>query len=264
MKNRISIVTPVYNRRDLVTRSINSSLKLINSGHALELIIVDDYSADDTVGLIKEQYSREISEGIIRLFPLGSNLGVTGAKNFGAAKSKGDYIVFMDSDDMFVNDAGKLIHNQLERIPNRPIYFFRCQNIDTGKLIGNEVDEYELTFKDYLNNGTPGECLPIINTTTFNMYPYEEALRGCEGTSYLKILKTKGSAYVSSEVVRGYMTEGDDRLSTRGNLSKRALFLFKYNIYLLRFFSDMTLNKFITVIAKISYYGSRALLNYVK
>lgn len=87
-----SIVIPTYNREKIISRAINSLLSQTFSD--FEIIIVDDGSKDDT-GIIIEGYKNPT----IKYFKT-ENFGVAHARNFGIKQAKGNYIGFLDSDDL--------------------------------------------------------------------------------------------------------------------------------------------------------------------
>jgi len=76
----VSIVTPTFNRKEILKRSINSSLELLWKNIVNEIIIVDDASTDGTVEFLNKKYYDEINKGVIKVFSLPTNIGVTGAK----------------------------------------------------------------------------------------------------------------------------------------------------------------------------------------
>lgn len=91
-KNKVSIILPVYNRCDCVAEAIESVLNQ-SYGH-YELIVVDDGSTDDTSRVLS-QYEDRIS---IIYQP---NMGAAAARNAGIRAAKGEYIAFIDSDDLW-------------------------------------------------------------------------------------------------------------------------------------------------------------------
>lgn len=236
----ISIVTPVYNRRIKVLDSINSSLELINSGYAREVIVIDDASTDNTYVNVKSTYSNEISKGILKLYQLSINSGVTGAKNFGASKASGDFVVFMDSDDIFLDGSGELMLSTIANNPTTHLFFFRCLDLSTKMLIGRKQQATDVGLKELLNYGTPGECLPIVSRNIFDKYPYDTDLRGGESLAYYRMLKSGYKAHISDIVVRGYCTNGLDRLSSQAAIRRRAKNLFFYNVRLFSFFAFLS------------------------
>ncbi|MPL68877.1 Undecaprenyl-phosphate 4-deoxy-4-formamido-L-arabinose transferase [bioreactor metagenome] len=90
----VSIIIPTYNRKEKLIRAIDSVLA--QTYKDFEIIIVDDGSTDGT----KDYLSKciEKNKGIIHYF-YKKNGGVSSARNFGIARSKGKYISFLDSDD---------------------------------------------------------------------------------------------------------------------------------------------------------------------
>ncbi|MFZ2447162.1 MAG: glycosyltransferase [Syntrophobacteraceae bacterium] len=95
----ISVIIPTYNRAEPVIEAVESVLAQRDVPQGLEIIVVDDGSTDGT----REALGR-FSEGIryIRR-PHG---GVSAARNQGIAESRGEYIAFLDSDDLWL--PGKL------------------------------------------------------------------------------------------------------------------------------------------------------------
>ncbi len=190
-KHFISIITPTYNRRNIISRSIDSSLELIKNGWAQELIIIDDASTDKTKEFLEEKYDVFLKKKQIKIIRLNKNLGVTGAKNIGAENSQGEWLIFMDSDDYFLTNCGNLINKELYRLSDYQIVFFRCHNMLDNRLIGHTREASEIKFYEMFTQGTPGECLPIVKREIILKYPYHEKLRGCEGLSYFKIIDSK-------------------------------------------------------------------------
>jgi len=103
---KISVIIPTYNRSGLVKDAIESVLQ--QSLTDFELLIVDDGSTDDTATVI-----RDISDRRIKYF-YKKNGGVSGARNFGLLKAKGEYIAFLDSDDLWPKDYLMTMLSHLE------------------------------------------------------------------------------------------------------------------------------------------------------
>lgn len=97
----VSIVIPTYNRRDLIGRALESVFSQSYGRENMEVIVVDDGSTDDTMEYIAQKYG----EKVICVKNMGGK-GPAGARNYGAALAKGEFIAFQDSDDEW--DAAKL------------------------------------------------------------------------------------------------------------------------------------------------------------
>ena len=89
----VSVVLPVYNRRDLVRRAIESVLA--QTAGDLELLVIDDCSTDGTPEVVAEY----CTDPRVRLHRNTDNLGAAGARNRGIDLARGRYVAFQDSDD---------------------------------------------------------------------------------------------------------------------------------------------------------------------
>ncbi|NJL01798.1 MAG: glycosyltransferase [Spirulinaceae cyanobacterium SM2_1_0] len=94
----ISIVTPAYNAQQTIGATIESVLA--QTYRDFELIIVDDGSQDETAAVV-----RGYDDPRIRLY-VNSNTGAAASRNHGFTVSTGDYIAFLDADDLWL--PGKL------------------------------------------------------------------------------------------------------------------------------------------------------------
>ena len=92
---RFSVVITCYNQRHFIQAAVDSALAQ-NPRLAKEVIVVDDGSTDG---------SRQVLEGYrdsVQLRPLSSNRGAIEARNHGAILAQGDYLVFLDGDDVLM------------------------------------------------------------------------------------------------------------------------------------------------------------------
>jgi glycosyltransferase involved in cell wall biosynthesis len=102
-KCRISIIVPVYNAEDYLFRCLDSILD--QSLTSYEVILVDDGSTDSSP-LICDRYSATDPRFRTIHKPNG---GVSSARNAGISLAKGEYLMFVDSDDSLLPDALELM-----------------------------------------------------------------------------------------------------------------------------------------------------------
>ena len=93
MNIKFSIIIATYNTGKYVINSINSVLN--QTYNQYEIIVIDDGSTDDTLEIIKKEYSNEKKITIIEK----KHTGVSETRNIGLEKATGDWITFLDSDD---------------------------------------------------------------------------------------------------------------------------------------------------------------------
>ncbi|UXT51271.1 glycosyltransferase family 2 protein [Agrobacterium tumefaciens] len=91
----ISFVIAAYNAADTIEAAVQSALD--QRGVTLEVIVVDDRSADDTIALVE---GIAIIDPRVRLLALAENLGPGGARNAGIEAATGRWIAVLDSDDV--------------------------------------------------------------------------------------------------------------------------------------------------------------------
>ena len=100
----ITIGVSAYNRENFLPECLDSLLAQTYKN--IEIIVVDDGSADNTKQLVTEKYPQV-------KYIYKENGGDASAKNRAAKEGKGEYIVFNDSDDVFLPDAVERLYNAL-------------------------------------------------------------------------------------------------------------------------------------------------------
>ena len=95
----VSVIIPTFNRSKQVMRAVESVLR--QTYEELECIVVDDASSDDTVKLLK---AVEKNDDRLRILVHDKNMHVSAARNTGIAAANGEYIAFLDDDDVWFKD----------------------------------------------------------------------------------------------------------------------------------------------------------------
>ena len=89
----VSLIITTFNYAQYVERAIRSALDQSLASNQFEVIVVNDASTDETASILENYISD------VRIYNLESNLCLSGARNFGIKKAKGQFIVFLDADD---------------------------------------------------------------------------------------------------------------------------------------------------------------------
>lgn len=149
MKNDllISVIIPCYNSEKTIERTLMSLSK--QTFQKFEVILIDDGSEDSTISLIKKNHNlniRVISQ---------EHKGVSNARNTGIAEAKGEYITFLDSDDMYDARFLEILYKSIIK-SDRDIVFSRFMfvrgqdiqqyNCNCNKIIAKNLTKYQ-TFK---------------------------------------------------------------------------------------------------------------------
>jgi len=97
MNELVSVVTPVYNRKDLIPRAVRSVAR--QTFQHYEHIVVDDGSTDGSEGVVARCRNERMR------YYRRPHLGRSAARNFGIQKANGTFISFLDSDDEYLPEA---------------------------------------------------------------------------------------------------------------------------------------------------------------
>ena len=105
-KSLVSIVIPTHNRKLMLERLLKSVLSSTYTN--LEIIVVDDASADGTYKFVKSKFKR------VKVFKNKKNLFTAGSRNEGFKRSKGEFVFFIDDDNILDKYAiEKMVHEFL-------------------------------------------------------------------------------------------------------------------------------------------------------
>lgn len=148
----VSIIMPSY-KRDLsfVKRSLESLLKQTYKN--IEIIIVDDSPSSYPNREKIKNYIDNLADPRVRLIQNEKNIGGALARNVGIFASKGDYITFLDDDDMYLE---KKIENQVKEM---------------------EENDYDLTFSNMLIKNTKGKIIDVRSYHNIWSFEKEEFLK---------------------------------------------------------------------------------------
>tara|TARA_R110002072_G_scaffold288013_4_gene454012 strand:+ start:1933 stop:2889 length:957 start_codon:yes stop_codon:yes gene_type:complete len=127
---RVSIIIPCYNSREFIAEALGSALSQNYSN--LEVIVVDDGSTDNSWDLISEYSDRRLH--IFRQ----ANKGACAARNLGLRNATGDYVKFLDADDVLAEGVISEQVAQLSVAEPGAIVFGYCLNF-IGSISNTEA-----------------------------------------------------------------------------------------------------------------------------
>jgi len=151
----ISVIIPCYNAADFIEKTLDAVFA--QAYHPIEIVCVDDGSKDSTLQQIKN-YPREVN--VIT----GKNAGASHARNKGFEISKGEYIQFLDADDLLL--PNKLDH-QVSMIRNEPE---KKVDIILGSYLYKTTDGKTEKKQVYANDHWKGLIMGKIGITSANLY----------------------------------------------------------------------------------------------
>lgn len=131
----ISVVIPVYNTSSYLARCIDSIFE--QDLKDVELIFIDDYSTDNSFEVLNQCLKGRESENLT-IVKNPKNLGSGETRNKGISLAKGDYVIFVDSDDYVTSDYFQVLKNAIESRPD--IVVFDMTEIWSNKTVLKHVD----------------------------------------------------------------------------------------------------------------------------
>lgn len=146
----LSIVVPVYNVEDYLSKCLDSILNQDIDKDDYEIIVVNDGSTDGS-GEIAEEYAERYSN--ITLINQ-ENQGLSGARNSGIKVARGKYIQFVDSDDYLEPDVEKSLVEKMKS-ENLDILRFNYQNVnEKGETFDpNKAGKLYVDYRDEVCDG---------------------------------------------------------------------------------------------------------------
>lgn len=124
----VSVIIPAYNAELFISKTLDSIL--LQSWKSWEIIVVNDGSKDNTESIVKSYADRD--DRIILINQ--QNSGCSSAKNTGLYAAKGDYIQYLDADDLLSNNK---LEEQVKAISSNRMHIAVCPTI----IFNNTIDE---------------------------------------------------------------------------------------------------------------------------
>lgn len=168
MKALVSLIIPAFNRSGLIGETLDSVLE--QHYENWECIIVDDGSTDDTRKVL-DQYIKKDTRIRYVSRPSGVPKGAAACRNIGIAMSKGEYVQFLDSDDLI---SPEKISAQVERMENDK--GFSITTCRWGRFRDNMKDaELYDDFPSYADFNDPADFLNSL-PRSLNFFPIHSYL----------------------------------------------------------------------------------------
>lgn len=209
----VSIITPSYNTAKYVIETIESVVAQTYSNW--EMIIVDDCSTDNSVEIINE-YIQKNNENRIRLFVNQENSGAALSRNLALRESKGRWIAFLDSDDVWVPEKLNLQLKFMKK-NNYLFTYTEYEEIDEqGNLLHRKISGPNCVTKRKMYDYCYPGCLTIMyDQNVIGLIQIKDIKKNNDYAMWLKVCK-KADCYLLDEVLAKYRRGRFGSVSTRG------------------------------------------------
>ena len=251
-KPKVSVIIPTYNRAHTLLPAVKSVLEQHYDN--IEIIIVDDFSSDNTQSLITD-----ISDTRIKYICRTKNGGVAAGRNDGLRAATGGYIAFLDSDDIWL--PGK-IEAQLNAF---------AENQTAGLVFVNSYETVNGASRLFIDRSKPSRIVYGTKERTAEIFPgsimaagpicwmikkeavdeagfFDEGMNVWEDCDYLVRIAGRSDLYFLNAPLVIISPGGTDHLSRKMSTwhegkkifyAKHALSMSKDRDYLFRFYKGM-------------------------
>ncbi|SEK46408.1 Glycosyltransferase involved in cell wall bisynthesis [Pseudobutyrivibrio ruminis] len=193
----VSVIMPSWNTAGYIMESVESVLN--QTYQNWELIIVDDASTDGTVDLLKQ-----VDDPRVKVFVNEQNSGAAVTRNRAMREAKGDWIAFLDSDDLW---SPTKLEKQLEFMVEHDYVFsyHDFEKIDeASKPIGIRVSGPDVVTKHKMYNyGYPGCLTFMYKASAFGVIQIKDIKKNNDYAILLQLCK-KASCYRLPENLAQY------------------------------------------------------------
>ncbi len=203
-----SIIIPLYNKEKYIQRSLDSILKQDFTN--FEIVVVDDGSSDNSASVVKQN-----NDSRIRLISK-KNGGVSSARNRGFKEALGEWLLFLDADDILLPGALSSFHEAIIKYPDIKVIISNFQDVD---LNGNITKHSKLNTTKVYENPLKGiwyrEFASRPGNTIYHRYVlsimggFNESITYNEDNEFTeRILTQYKNVYIPSVTMQYIKTEG--------------------------------------------------------
>ncbi|HSD09140.1 glycosyltransferase family 2 protein [Flavobacterium sp.] len=227
----VSIITPSFNSEKFIAETIQS---VQNQTHQnWEMIIVDDCSTDQTVSIIEDFVIRDSR---IRLFKLEKNSGAGIARELALSKANGDYISFLDADDLW---KPLKLEKQLQFLKDNKTHFtfsfYDCINEEGNSLNKRVEAPRNLSYQQLFFCNYVGNLTGIYETKYFGKIAISSTRKRQDWVVWLTILKKIKIAKPVPESLAFYRIRDNSLSASKTNLLKHNFAVYRtfhgYNLF---------------------------------
>lgn len=244
----VSVIIPLYNAEKYIKATIDCLLN--QSYQNIEIIVIDDFSTDDSFRLVSAIKSDKI------ILKKNKKKGACAARNYGFEISKGDYIQYLDADDLL---SANKIEKQVMLLKTQPKAIASCgwskfeTSIKDLNIKQQSINQsYNQPYKWLIDAWTKNEMgLVSIWLTPRNVIEKvgkwdEKLLINQDGEFFCRVILTSSCILFSEQAVAYYRINPDGITQTKRTPEKIASQLYSYQLceqHLTPYFDDINAKK---------------------
>ncbi|MCB1305747.1 MAG: glycosyltransferase family 2 protein, partial [Leptospiraceae bacterium] len=206
----VSVIIPTYNRGHIVEQAIESVLNQTYS--QLELLVVDDGSSDNTRNVIQK-----IQDERVQFIERSQNGGQNAALNTGLEHAEGQFIAFLDSDDLWKPEFLEKLVNPLAQIREPAVAYCRAAIMEDGEL--RTMVPFKLEgwiYPEALTQGFVSHMITLVvrRECVSLSGPFDLSFRNCQDDDFcLRLAKHCPFSLVKEDLA--IVRQGEDQVSVQ-------------------------------------------------
>lgn len=225
IQGMVSIVVPVYNAGKYIGETID--MVMGQTYDNFELILVNDCSKDDSASVITKKKAQ--FGDVIRLIDLKENVGAATARNTGIDAAKGEYLAFLDADDIWLPEK---LSREVAFIREKDASFIFCSyefGDENAKPTGKVVKALNsITFREALSRTVIFTSTVLFDLKKLTKDEIHMPLIESEDTAtWWSILKRGNVAYGLDEILVIYRRPAKSLSSNKFKAIKRIWGLYR-------------------------------------
>lgn len=238
----VSIIVPVFNGERHICETLDTAI--FQSYKNIEIIVVNDGSLDKTINILNK-YGNKIK--VVNQ----ENLGIRMARNVGVDNSKGEFIAFLDQDDLFdINKTQKQVEifslfSDVDVVCSDARLINENSEVIRNKIIGEKIKNFQFNTMDFIKNNRILTLTVMIRRSAFQrvggFYDKDRSL-GEDYELWLDLSAEKCKFFFIEDALASYRIHS-------GNTSKNKYLVHSGEVNVLRRFEKNKKN--ITIFEKI-------------
>lgn len=200
-QNLVSIITPMYNAEKYVGQTIESVLAQTYSDW--EMIIVDDGSKDKSAEIVANYSNKDPRVKLIKQ----KNGGCASARNNALDNAQGQYVCFLDSDDLWETN---FLHEQINFLKEKNAALVYAShkriNEENQEILIPFIVPERVSYNDLLKTCSISTLTVMIDRSKVNYIRFEEILRNVRDdfALWLDVVKQVKYAYGNKKILASY------------------------------------------------------------
>lgn len=222
---QISVIIPNYNTSGLISQTLESLLAQTYTNW--EALIVDDCSTDNSVEIIKSYVQKDKR---IRLIQCTINNGGPAVpRNIGIAAAQGDYIAFLDSDDLWLPEKLKIqmdfMRSQKVLLSSTSYALIDEQGNDLNKIVRSIP---VMNFKTYLRNTSIGFSSSVVKRELLEGITFKKLSVAEDFSFWLDVFRKGDTMFGIDKVLMKYRVQKKSLSSNKFKSARQIWKIYRY------------------------------------